>query len=76
MEYVKQLNVAMGKISSSSEEISKIIATIENIAFQTNDVADGGGEFLYGTGLLRGALGQGLSAVGYLLGAVARAIWA
>ncbi|MCI8656609.1 MAG: HAMP domain-containing protein [Oscillospiraceae bacterium] len=39
MEYVKQLNVAMGKISSSSEEISKIIATIENIAFQTNILA-------------------------------------
>ena len=36
----------------------------------SGDVADGGGEFLYGTGLLRGALGQGLSAVGYLLGAV------
>ena len=39
MEYVKQLKVAMGKISSSSEEISKIIATIENIAFQTNILA-------------------------------------
>ncbi len=39
MEYVKQLNVAMGKISSSSEEISMIIATIENIAFQTNILA-------------------------------------
>ena len=39
MEYVKQLNVAMGKISSSSEEISKIIAAIENIAFQTNILA-------------------------------------
>jgi len=39
MEYVKQLNTAMGKISSSSEEISKIIATIENIAFQTNILA-------------------------------------
>ena len=39
MEYVKQLNVAMGKISSSSEENSKIIAKIENIAFQTNILA-------------------------------------
>jgi len=38
-EYVKQLNVAMQNISSSSEEISKIIATIENIAFQTNILA-------------------------------------
>ncbi|MEY8402001.1 methyl-accepting chemotaxis protein [Oscillospiraceae bacterium 44-34] len=39
VEYVKQLNTAMEKISSSSEEISKIIATIENIAFQTNILA-------------------------------------
>ena len=39
MEYVKQRNTAMGKISSSSEEISKIIAAIENIAFQTNILA-------------------------------------
>ena len=39
MEYVKQLKTAMGKISSSSEEISKIIAAIENIAFQTNILA-------------------------------------
>ncbi len=39
MEYVKELNVAMEKISHSSEEISKIIATIENIAFQTNILA-------------------------------------
>ena len=39
MEYVKQLNVAMGKISSSSEEISKIIKAIEDIAFQTNILA-------------------------------------
>ena len=39
MEYVKQLNVAMSKISRSSEEISKIIAAIENIAFQTNILA-------------------------------------
>ena len=38
-EYVKQLNVAMQNISSSSEEIGKIIATIENIAFQTNILA-------------------------------------
>ena len=29
----------MGKISTSSEEISKIIAAIENIAFQTNILA-------------------------------------
>lgn len=29
----------MGKISHSSEEISKIISTIENIAFQTNILA-------------------------------------
>ncbi len=39
VEYVKQLNTAMGKISHSSEEISKIIAAIENIAFQTNILA-------------------------------------
>ena len=38
-DYVKQLNVAMQNISGSSEEISKIIATIENIAFQTNILA-------------------------------------
>ena len=38
-EYVKQLNVAMSNISTSSEEIGKIIATIENIAFQTNILA-------------------------------------
>ena len=38
-EYVKQLNVAMQNISTSSEEIGKIIATIENIAFQTNILA-------------------------------------
>ncbi len=38
-EYVKHLNVAMQNISGSSEEISKIIATIENIAFQTNILA-------------------------------------
>ncbi len=39
VEYVKQLNVAMERISSSSEEIGKIIASIENIAFQTNILA-------------------------------------
>ncbi len=39
MEYVQQLNSAMDKISRSSEEISKIIAAIENIAFQTNILA-------------------------------------
>ena len=39
VEYVQQLNAAMERISSSSEEISKIIAAIENIAFQTNILA-------------------------------------
>ena len=39
MEYVKQLNAAMENISNSSQEIGKIIATIENIAFQTNILA-------------------------------------
>ena len=39
VEYVKELNQAMEKISSSSEKISKIIATIEDIAFQTNILA-------------------------------------
>ena len=39
MEHVKQLNTAMENISSSSQEIGKIIATIENIAFQTNILA-------------------------------------
>ncbi len=39
MEYVQQLNTAMKRISSSSEEIGKIIDTIENIAFQTNILA-------------------------------------
>ncbi len=37
--YVKELNVAMERISSSSEKIGKIIDTIENIAFQTNILA-------------------------------------
>ncbi len=39
VEHVGELNTAMGKISAASEEISKIIATIENIAFQTNILA-------------------------------------
>ncbi len=39
VEYVKELNTAMEKISSSSDQISKIIATIESIAFQTNILA-------------------------------------
>ncbi|MCI8478548.1 MAG: methyl-accepting chemotaxis protein [Oscillospiraceae bacterium] len=39
VEYVKDLNTAMEKISRSSEEISKIISAIENIAFQTNILA-------------------------------------
>ena len=39
VEHVKELNTAMEKISGSSQEISKIIATIENIAFQTNILA-------------------------------------
>ena len=39
VEHVKELNAAMEKISGSSEEISKIIAAIENIAFQTNILA-------------------------------------
>ncbi len=39
VEYVKHLNVAMDNISSSSEKISRIIATIEDIAFQTNILA-------------------------------------
>ena len=39
MEYVKDLNTAMEKISVSSQEISKIIAAIEDIAFQTNILA-------------------------------------
>ncbi|MCI8505966.1 MAG: methyl-accepting chemotaxis protein [Lachnospiraceae bacterium] len=39
VEYVKEMNTAMDKISNSSTEISKIIDTIENIAFQTNILA-------------------------------------
>ncbi|MCI8351357.1 MAG: methyl-accepting chemotaxis protein [Oscillospiraceae bacterium] len=39
VEYVQELNTAMEQIRSSSEEISKIVATIENIAFQTNILA-------------------------------------
>ncbi len=39
INYVQELNTAMEKISRSSTEISKIIDTIENIAFQTNILA-------------------------------------
>ncbi len=39
VEYVGQLNTAMEQISASSQQIGKIIATIENIAFQTNILA-------------------------------------
>lgn len=39
IDYVQDLNSAMEKISTSSEEISKILAVIENIAFQTNILA-------------------------------------
>lgn len=39
VDYVKELNSAMEKISNSSAEISKIISTIESIAFQTNILA-------------------------------------
>lgn len=39
VDYVKELNTAMEKISSSSSKINKIINTIEDIAFQTNILA-------------------------------------
>lgn len=39
MDFVKELNVAMENISNSSQEISTIISTIENIAFQINILA-------------------------------------
>lgn len=39
VENMNDLNAAMEKISNSSAEISKIIAAIENIAFQTNILA-------------------------------------
>ena len=38
-EYMQQMVSAMERISESSAEIGKIIATIENIAFQTNILA-------------------------------------
>lgn len=39
VEHVKELNTAMQEISESSQKISTIISTIENIAFQTNILA-------------------------------------
>ncbi len=39
MDYVRELDAAMGNISGTSKEISEIIATIENIAFQINILA-------------------------------------
>ncbi len=39
IDYVKELNEAMDRISGSSQKISTIIATIENIAFQINVLA-------------------------------------
>jgi len=39
LDHVKDLNAAMERISSSAEEIGKIISTIEDIAFQTNILA-------------------------------------
>ncbi len=39
VDYVSELNLAMKRISNSSEEIGKIINTIEDIAFQTNILA-------------------------------------
>ncbi len=39
VDYVRELNNAMEKISTSSAKISKIIDTIEDIAFQTNILA-------------------------------------
>lgn len=39
MDYTKDLNVAMENMSNSSKEISAIIASIENIAFQINILA-------------------------------------
>jgi len=39
VDHVEHLNRAMQQISTSSEEIGKIISAIENIAFQTNILA-------------------------------------
>ena len=38
-KYMKEMVEAMGSISQSSQEIGRIISTIENIAFQTNILA-------------------------------------